>query len=650
MGGDVLNALSKEKPVPKSIWDTEIQEALDEARRRPQENRRGLADRPLPFPSPADWRDHWIYFILLDRFANPAAPPRHAWDGAHNAFQGGTLNGVRNRLDYLKDLGVGAIWLSPVQKNCQYQESYHGYGIQDFVAIDPRLASDPEAARQDPTLVEDELRGLVDAAHARGIYVIFDIVLNHTGDVFEYVLDDGSTTGMAPWRNHPYAIRWRDANGRGNPAWSDAPANPSADAALWPEELRRNEFMRRQGNAFSRPASEQEIGGDFFTLKELVTDYPKNAGVNSPERPVMTALIRAYQYLLAKYDVDGFRIDTLKYVEREAAQVFGNAIREYALALGKKNFFTFGEIYDDEEKIARFVGRNALDPGDLTGVDAALDFPLFYQLPGVIKGMRPPAAISHVFQRRREILRGLISSHGEVGRYFVSFLDNHDQHQRFYYSDPTDPHAYDHQLTMAVACLFALQGIPCLYYGTEQGLHGSGDSPEAVREALWGKPNAFDPTHPFYQAISEVATVRNEQPALRYGRQYFRPVSGNGFHFGMSTHSPGVLAFSRILSDDEVVVVANTDPHLPWQGEVLVDLELNPPGAAYTPLYSNRRTAQDAPTGPVVAKPDGGAEIHHPDGSVSFGPLRSLPINLLPGEIIIARRTWVEHSGQPPMR
>ena len=57
---------------------------------------------------------------------------------------------------------------------------------QDFLAIDPRLASDPDQARADPSLVEDELRELIDQAHARNLYVILDIVLNHTGDVFEY--------------------------------------------------------------------------------------------------------------------------------------------------------------------------------------------------------------------------------------------------------------------------------------------------------------------------------------------------------------------------------------------------------------------------------------------------------------------------------
>ena len=106
-----------------------------------------------PFPSPSDWRDVWIYFLLIDRFNNPLSPPRHLpFDSEQGTFQGGTFNGVREQLDYLQQLGVGAIWLSPVIKNCQYEDTtYHGYGFQDFLQIDPRFASDPDAARLEPT-------------------------------------------------------------------------------------------------------------------------------------------------------------------------------------------------------------------------------------------------------------------------------------------------------------------------------------------------------------------------------------------------------------------------------------------------------------------------------------------------------------------
>ena len=67
---------------------------------------------------------------------------------------------------------------------------------------------------------------------------------------------------------------------------------------------------------------------------------------------------------------------------RTFALLFGNAMREFALQIGKRNFFTFGEVYDDEHKIAQFVGRRRTsDGGDMIGVDAALDLPLFYRLP-----------------------------------------------------------------------------------------------------------------------------------------------------------------------------------------------------------------------------------------------------------------------------
>jgi glycosidase len=348
---------------------------------------------------------------------------------------------------------------------------------------------------------------------------------------------------------------------------------------------------------------------------------------------VRDIVIRAHQFLIAKYDVDGFRIDTLKYIETDFARVFANAIREFAFSIGKKEFFTFGEVYDDEDKIARYIGRNATESSDLIGVDAALDFPLFYKLPSVAKGHLAPAEVINMFEYRKQVQRGIISSQGEASKFFVTFLDNHDQHQRFYYSDPAAPHRFDDQVAVGIGCLFSLQGIPCLYYGTEQGLHGAGRTLEAVREALWGKPNAFDPGHPFYQAIRQLAAVRNSQPALRYGRQYFRPLSGDGTNFGISYFPAGLLAFSRILSDQEVVVVANTNTQAAWGGEVIVDFALNAVDSTYRILFSNK-TGPANPE-PVAEKPAGSVVIHEVSGAVTHGPTRALRVKLQPMEIQI---------------
>jgi len=565
----------------------------------------------VPFPSPEDWRDRWIYFALVDRFNNPGAPPRATWDQPFGGFQGGTLEGMRQQLGYLQRLGAGALWLSPVLQNCQAQDgTYHGYGIQHFLKVDPRFAAD----KSDP---DGELRRLVDEAHARGMHVIMDIVLNHAGDVFAYLLDNGAFSPSADWRDSVYPIRWRGADSAPVSDWADAPrpGDPrlNESAAIWPDELRHNEALRRQGKG-------GEAGGDFESLKEFVTARAE----------IRSALIRVYQYAVAKWDVDGFRIDTLKYIEPEFALVFGNAMREFALQIGKKNFFTFGEVYDDEFKIARFIGRFTNEQGDMVGVDAALDFPLFYRLPGVAKGLVAPSEIEAVYNLRKSVDQDLISSHGEAGRFFVTFLDNHDQHTRIRYSDPADPTRFDGQAAAALASLFSLQGIPCVYYGTEQGLSGSGDADQDVREALWGKPNAFDETSTFYRTLRDIARVRAGNPALRYGRQYFRPVSGDRQTFGPSTFSPGVLAFSRILNESETVVAVNTNPSAGIEVSVLVDAVLNAPGTSFSTLYSSAGFADSCPVETVAD-----AQVV---GNAFRGPVRAVRVNLAPGEARILAR------------
>src|SRR4030095_5892668 len=191
--------------MPTSINSPEVQAAFDQVQ-TPQTKRVAAESQtraiPSPCPSPAAWRDQWIYFLLVDRFNNPAAPPRISpFDGQIGVFQGGTFNGVPTQREYLEDLCVGAIWLSPVLKNRQSKDdTFHGYGIQDFLEIDRRFCSDPDAAKAHPEIAEAELRALIDEAHPRGIYVIFGIVLNHAGDVFEYVCDDGNRSAAADFR------------------------------------------------------------------------------------------------------------------------------------------------------------------------------------------------------------------------------------------------------------------------------------------------------------------------------------------------------------------------------------------------------------------------------------------------------------------
>lgn len=111
-----------ETRMPSSLLAPEFEAVLAQARQA-----RGQPGGP--FPSPQDWRDQWIYFLMVDRFDNPAIAPRHMPfdDPDYDAFQGGSFSGIRAQLPYLQELGVGAIWLSPVLKNLPFEATYHGY-------------------------------------------------------------------------------------------------------------------------------------------------------------------------------------------------------------------------------------------------------------------------------------------------------------------------------------------------------------------------------------------------------------------------------------------------------------------------------------------------------------------------------------------
>ena len=271
--------------------------------RIPKSSPRSSPRRCIPRPPIGATRGS--YFLLVDRFNNPNAPPNFPYDRLETRYQGGRLRGIQDQIPYLKDLGVGALWLSPVLKNPPgFPYFWGGYLIQDFLRVEPRFCRDPDAALTDPTIGDAELRQLVDEAHRHGLYVILDIVLNHVGNLFTYK----NLPDEPGWSSEPYAIAWRDADQLPNPNWDDILQVPAAlaDAGVWPKELRQNDYFRRRGGGDSSPAYQGDFGGG---LRELVTEY-----VKLPEGtfPVRDHLIRCYRYLIGKFDIDGYRIDTLQ--------------------------------------------------------------------------------------------------------------------------------------------------------------------------------------------------------------------------------------------------------------------------------------------------------------------------------------------------
>jgi glycosidase len=526
-----------------------------------------------PFPSPQDWRDHFIYFLLVDRFDNnqegiplfvPEAVPHGREPEQGKVFQGGNLKGIIRRLDYIRGLGVGAIWLSPVFKNRQErQDSYHGYGIQDFLEVDPRFGT------------KEDLRELVREAHARQIYVIMDIIINHTGDNWAYPNDE------------PYRF-WKSAAGPFDFGfWREfdpAPGFQDNDA-VWPKELQQKECYKRRGQIQNWCDMQEAINGDFLSLKEL--DITRSS--------VLDTLIKVYKYWVSYADVDGFRVDTVKHMEDSATAIFCNAIREYARRIGKHNFFIFGEVVGDDGTIQQYIGRNSRIPGTserFPSLDACLDFPLYFVLEEVIKGFVNPSAL----RNRYESFRKNYSDHGSAGEFFVTFIDNHDQmsrpYRRFMHNN-----THAEQVILAVGYLLTSQGVPCIYYGTEQNFDGGGDSDAYVRECMFGgKWGAFNTTghhffnsgHATYAGIAAIAEIRKQEPALRYGRQYFREISGDGNGFGYPMDGKCTLAYSRILDNREILIAMNLDEQ-PRNEYLTVDANLNIPGGEMVDLLDPAR-------------------------------------------------------------
>ena len=490
-------------------------------------------------PSPRDWRDQFIYFLLVDRFDNNADLTAYDQNNVSygrdseqgHRFQGGNLRGIIRRLDYIQNLGCTAIWLSPILKNRQdLDSSYHGYGIQDFLEVDPRFGN-----------LED-LKQLTLQAHQRGMYVIMDVVINHAGDVWGY--PDDNPYFYSDGQSFPLSF-WREVN----------PAKGfQNNDAIWPSELQKPEAFKRQGQIRDWNNSQESRDGDFLSLKEL----------NLPNAEILDTMIKVYKNWIAQTDIDGFRIDTVKHMENAETAIFCNSIREYAQRIGKLNFFLFGEIVADDNTIQSYIGRNSRIAGTherFPSLDAALDFPLYFILEDVIKGFSNPEKLRY----RYDAFHTQYTDHGEAGKHFVTFVDNHDQmsrpYRRFMHNNP-----FPKQAVLAISYLLTSQGVPCIYYGTEQGFDGGGDNDKYVRECMfggsWGAFDSqgrhfFDSTHEIYQGIQAIAQLRLNEPTLRYGRQYFREISGNGINFGYPQSGQCILAFSRILDSEEILIAMN---------------------------------------------------------------------------------------------
>ena len=577
------------------------------------------------FPSPAAWEDEVLYFLMLDRFSdgneagyrdnsgalvttgttplfkstdrgNATTTPadRTQWSDAGNVFVGGTLKGLESKIGYLQRLGITAIWISPVFKQVPSQQSYHGYGIQNFLDVDPHFGT------------RDDLVSVVKTAHQHGIRVILDVILNHTGDVFAYksaqmrcdVFDDrGNSLGKeACWQADGTVygvIGYRDASGSPTLPFGPVPASHFPDGAIWPAELQPPETFTRKGKIRNWDFPPEFREGDFEGLKDVhqgagpIDEYQASDAFH--------VLCKAFKFWIALADIDGLRIDTVKHMDDGASRYFASVMHEFAQRIGKENFYLIGEITGGRQR--------AFDTLETTGIDAALGIDdVQDKIEYVLKGFRQPREYFDLFRNSLLVRK---DSHVWFRNKVVTTFDDHDQvrkgknKSRFAHDEGPGQSGSERGSLAVLAFLLTTMGIPCIYYGSEQQFDGHGDSDRFIREAMFGggfgafesrSRHFFNEDHPVYVELAKILKVRRQNLAIRRGRQFLREVSGNGVDFGLPEMVGGVIRFvvpwARILDDREVVLAVNTDFATERTCWVTIDAGLHSTGGVLTCRYS----------------------------------------------------------------
>ncbi|MEU8590698.1 pullulanase-type alpha-1,6-glucosidase [Streptomyces sp. NPDC048664] len=504
-----------------------------------------------------------FYFVMPDRFANgDRSNDRGGLTGSRLAtgydptdkgfYQGGDLKGLTRRLDYIKGLGTTAIWMAPIFKNQPVQGSgsdasagYHGYWITDFTRVDPHFGT---AA---------DLRTLISTAHAKGMKVFFDVITNHTADVVDY---KGQSHDYLSKGAFPYLTRdgrpFDDADhadgGSGFPPVDAAsfPRTPSVPAAKRntkvPAWLNDPTMYHNRGD--STYTGENATYGDFSGLDDLWTERPE----------VVSGMERIYQRWVRDFDIDGFRIDTVKHVDMPFWTQWATALDRYAAAHGRKHFFMFGEVYSADPAVTSpYVTQGRLD--------ATLDFPFQDAARAYASQGGSARRLASVFADDYRYTTDKANAYEQV-----TFLGNHDMGRIGSFLKQDNPAASDAQLLrkdeFANELMFLSRGNPVVYYGDEQGFTGAGGDKDARQTMFASKvpdyldddeigtdrthaSDSYDTRAPLYEQISALAKLRRDNPALTDGVQTER----------YAADGPGIYAFSRTdaASGADYVVALN---------------------------------------------------------------------------------------------
>ena len=505
----------------------------------------------LHVPSP-DWRDQVIYFAMIDRFqdGDPTNNDQGATEfdpssAAH--YSGGDLQGLIDRLDYLEALGVTAVWITPPVANQWWDplaqfSGYHGYWGRHFKAVDEHYG----------TLAT--YQALSDALHRRGMYLIQDIVPNHTGNFFTwtgpYDPANVTTNFAANTGSRPTARPEQPPFDRNDPT---DPGDLAAAVYHWTPAIA--DFTD----------AVQEKTWQISDLDDLNTENPA----------VRDALRDSYAYWIREVGVDGYRIDTVKFIDHDFWRDFIHGadpatpgVEAAAAATGRDDFLTFGEVYevsapfDDagEKKCASYLGTT-----NAPELAAVLGFPLYEELKRVIGGGDPTSQLR--YRLERAVDPGLFPEPHRT----PLFIDNHDV-QRFLAAAP--PAAF----RQALLTLFTLPGIPVVYQGTEQGFT---ETRASLFAGGWGSGGVdhFDTASAEFTSLASLIATRRVHPTLTRGDLTVLRDAPFG---------PGVLAFRRQLAGAPTALVLLNTAEVPI---LVADLQTDQPDGTKLELAATLEAA-----------------------------------------------------------
>lgn len=485
-----------------------------------------------------------LYMLMPDRFAqgkdhkarvkgmNPYVEDRSKPSLRH----GGDLQGIRDHLDYFTQLGVTALWLTPVLENNSPDgkdgsSTYHGYATTNYYRVDPRFGTN------------EDYRQLIADAHAKGLKVVMDMIFNHCG--FEH-----------PWVSDMPSKDWLNV-----PEWLSGKEEDKA------KYLQTSYKLTPVLDPYASEVDKRETVDGWFV--------PSMPDLNQRNPHVIKYLIQNSVWWIETVGIDGIRMDTYPYADREAMALWMKTLeREYP------NFNTVGETWVTEPAYTAAWQKDSKLSSINSYLKTVMDFAFYDRV-----NMAAREETDDWWQGMNRVYNTLCYDYLYVNPSSVlAFIENHDTDR--FLRNGTDTLA----LKQALALLLTINRTPQLYYGTEILMNGTKEVTDGnVRKDFPGgfpgdKANCFTAEgrtraqNDMFNWLSRLLHWRQGNEAIIHGKQV------------QFTPRKGVYVIARQAKGQNVLTVVNGTSE-PAQMEVKLYAEIIGQATEATDILTGRKVA-----------------------------------------------------------